>query len=103
MLREVRAFVALVSNRPSRAGACAESRMTKTSSTTLTALMCGAVTAQLVAGKATRDALFLMLLGVGALPMMLVATAGVSIVLVIAHGRAANYFAPVPWFRRSLS
>ena len=41
-----------------------------------------AVTAQFIGGKATRDALFLTSLGAAALPMMLIATSGFSILLV---------------------
>lgn len=48
-----------------------------------TAMACAAaVTAQFVVGKAVRDALFLEQLGIAALPMMIVATAVVSIALV---------------------
>lgn len=47
------------------------------------AMACAAaVTAQFVVGKAVRDALFLEQVGIGALPMMIVATAVVSIALV---------------------
>lgn len=53
-----------------------------------------AVTAQLVSGKATRDALFLTSLDFTALPMMLVATAVFSILLVAAHGRVTRRINP---------
>ena len=48
-----------------------------------TAMVCAAaVGAQFVAGKAARDALFLANLNVTALPAMVVATAGFSILLI---------------------
>ena len=51
------------------------------------AMLCAAaVTAQLVGGKATRDALFLSALNVTALPTMLIATSICSIVAVAAYG-----------------
>jgi hypothetical protein len=68
--------------------------MTRRSSFVLTALTCAGVTAQLVGGKATRDALFLMSLGVSALPLMLMATALVSVLLVFAHSLVAQRVAP---------
>jgi AAA family ATP:ADP antiporter len=49
-----------------------------------------ALTAQLVSGKATRDALFLTSLDFTALPVMLMTSAVLSILLVIAHGRATR-------------
>src|SRR5947208_789354 len=50
------------------------------------AMWCAAaVTAQFVAGKATRDALFLTAMSVTALPTMVIATAACSLVLVAAH------------------
>jgi AAA family ATP:ADP antiporter len=53
-------------------------------SAVLTAMMCaGLVSAQFVAGKATRDALFLAHLDVTSLPAMIIATAGASILLVV--------------------
>jgi hypothetical protein len=53
-----------------------------------TAMVCAAaVTAQFVVGKAVRDALFLEQVGIAALPMMIVATAIVSIVVVAASSR----------------
>ena len=57
-------------------------------------LCAAAVTAQFVAGKATRDALFLTSHDIGALPVMLMATALVSIVLVSLHARAGRLLAP---------
>jgi AAA family ATP:ADP antiporter len=53
-----------------------------------------AVTAQLVGGKATRDALFLTSLDFTALPMMLIATSIFSILLVAAHARATRKISP---------
>jgi hypothetical protein len=47
-----------------------------------------------VAAKATRDALFLTSLDITALPTMLMATAGCSILLVVAHARVAQRVAP---------
>src|SRR5437870_2913863 len=53
-------------------------------SAVLTAMMCaGIVSAQFVAGKATRDALFLASLDVTSLPAMIIATAVASILLVL--------------------
>ncbi|HEX5108823.1 MAG TPA: Npt1/Npt2 family nucleotide transporter, partial [Vicinamibacterales bacterium] len=68
--------------------------MTPKSATIASALTCAGVTAQLVGGKATRDALFLMSLGVGALPLMLMTTAAVSVLLVYAHSWVAQRVAP---------
>jgi hypothetical protein len=59
------------------------------------AMLCAAaVTAQFVAGKAARDALFLTSLHVTDLPTMLMVTSIVSILLVIAYGRIAGRIAP---------
>src|ERR1051325_4188734 len=56
--------------------------MQSRSRSTLIAMGCAAaVTAQFIGGKATRDALFLTSLGAAALPMMLIATSGFSILL----------------------
>src|SRR4051812_18234783 len=56
-----------------------------------TAAFCAAaVTAQLVAGKATRDALFLTSLSYTALPTMLMVTAVCSMVLVAGYGRGTT-------------
>jgi len=52
------------------------------------------VTAQFVAAKATRDALFLTALHVSALPMMLVATAACSILFTTAYARVSRSIAP---------
>jgi hypothetical protein len=61
----------------------------------VTAMLCAAtVTAQLVAGKATRDALFLTSLDFTALPMMLIATSAFSILLVALNARGARRIAP---------
>jgi hypothetical protein len=60
-----------------------------------TAMVCaGVVSAQFIAGKATRDALFLANLDVTALPAMVVATAGLSILLVIASSRCLRRMSP---------
>jgi hypothetical protein len=53
-----------------------------------------ALTAQLVSGKATRDAIFLTSLDFTALPVMLMMSAVVSILLVIAYGRATRGLHP---------
>src|SRR5262245_62715962 len=61
----------------------------------LTAMICsGAVSAQFIAGKATRDALYLAHLDVTTLPLMVVTTAIVSILLVIGGSRSLRTFAP---------
>jgi hypothetical protein len=58
-------------------------------------MMCAAaVTAQLVGGKATRDALFFTAFDAAALPAMLTATAVWSILLVALHARVARHTAP---------
>ena len=69
--------------------------MKPTSRSLLAAMLCAAaVTGQFVAGKATRDALFLTTLSVGALPTMLMAAALCSILLVAAHARWSSRIAP---------
>lgn len=61
----------------------------------LTAMICsGAVTAQFIAGKATRDALYLAHLPVTTLPAIVVATAVLSILLVIVSSRALRAITP---------
>jgi hypothetical protein len=61
----------------------------------LTAMLCaGAVGAQFIGGKATRDALFLAHLDVTALPTMVMATAAVSILLVVVSSRCLRTLAP---------
>jgi hypothetical protein len=61
----------------------------------MTAMVCaGAVTAQFVGGKATRDALFLASLDYTALPTMVMATSIVSILLVAANSRASRRIQP---------
>ena len=61
----------------------------------MTAMVCaGAVTAQFVGGKATRDALFLASLNYTALPTMVIATSVFSIVLVGLNSRAARSISP---------
>jgi ATP:ADP antiporter, AAA family len=58
-------------------------------------MLCAAVvTGQFVAGKATRDALFLTSLSFHALPMMLIAASACSILLVALHARIAAKIAP---------
>ena len=60
-----------------------------------TAMICaGAVSAQFIAGKATRDALFLANLDVTALPAMVVATAVFSIFLVAVSSRLLRRVSP---------
>ncbi len=54
----------------------------------------GAVGAQFIAGKATRDALYLAHLDVTTLPVMVIATAVVSILLIIASSRSLRTIAP---------
>jgi ATP:ADP antiporter, AAA family len=64
-------------------------------SSVLTAMICsGAVSAQFIASKATRDALYLAHLDVTTLPLMVIATAAVSILLVIASSRSLRAIAP---------
>ena len=61
----------------------------------LTAMVCaGGVSAQFIAGKATRDALFLASLDVTMLPAMVVATAALSILLVALSSRALRRVDP---------
>src|SRR5688572_32824172 len=60
-----------------------------------TAMLCAAaVTAQFIAGKATRDALYLANLDVTSLPAMVIATAVVSIGLVAVSSKALRQVAP---------
>src|SRR5688572_23155425 len=67
---------------PSRAGPMALFKA-QSQASIATAMVCaGAVSAQFIAGKATRDALFLANLDVTSLPTMVVATAAFSILLV---------------------
>jgi hypothetical protein len=71
------------------------------SSAVLTAIVCaGVVTAQFVAGKAARDALFLGELDVTALPAMVIATSIFSIALVVVNAKGVSRLSParfVPW------
>jgi len=61
----------------------------------LTAMLCSAaVSAQFIAGKATRDALYLAHLDVTTLPAMVIVTAVVSILLVIASSRSLRSITP---------
>src|SRR3979490_779429 len=60
-----------------------------------TAMVCsGVVTAQFIAGKATRDALYLANLDVTTLPAMVVATSAVSILLVVASSKTLRRLTP---------
>ena len=69
--------------------------MTPTSRAMTVAMMCAAaVTAQLVGGKATRDALFFTAFDAAALPAMLTATAVCSIALVALHAQMARRIEP---------
>src|SRR4030095_8356034 len=64
-------------------------------STLTTAMVCsGAVSAQFIAGKATRDALYLANLDVTTLPAMVIATAAFSILLVFASSRGLRKTSP---------
>ena len=64
-------------------------------SSIIIAMVCaGAVSAQFVAGKATRDALFLAYLDVTALPTMVIATSAFSILLVVASSRGLQSISP---------
>src|SRR5580765_7653845 len=67
---------------------------TTSRSMTVTMVCAASVTASLVSGKATRDALFLTSLNFTALPAMLMATSVVSILLVAAHTRATRRISP---------
>lgn len=61
----------------------------------ITAMFCAAaVTAQFIAGKATRDALYLASLDVTSLPAMVIATAVVSMCLVVATSKGLQYVSP---------
>lgn len=61
----------------------------------VTAMFCSAaLTAQLVGGKAARDALFLAQMSVTSLPSMVIATSIVSIVLVIASSKIISQTSP---------
>ena len=70
-------------------------------SAVLTAIVCaGVVTAQFVAGKAARDALFLGQLDVTALPAMVIAASIFSIALVAVNAKGVSRLSParfVPW------
>jgi hypothetical protein len=69
--------------------------MKPTSRSILLAMLCaGTVTAEFVAGKATREALFLTSLSFHALPAMLIAASLCSILVVAAHARWATRLAP---------
>ncbi len=71
------------------------SEMTRPPRPIMSAMLCAAaVTAQYVAAKATRDALFLTSVGFDALPAMLIATSVCSILLVAVHARLAPSVKP---------
>lgn len=58
----------------------------------MSAMVCsGVVTAQFIAGKATRDALYLAQLDVTTLPTMIIATSAVSILLVVASSKGLRH------------
>jgi hypothetical protein len=57
-------------------------------------LCAGILTAQLVAGTTTRDALYFASLSVSSLPQILLATAAFSILIVVVTGRAFRQLAP---------
>ena len=57
----------------------------------------GTVTAQFIAGKATRDALYLANLDVTSLPAMVIATAVLSMGLVLVSARGLRALSPVPF------
>jgi hypothetical protein len=61
------------------------------------------IAAQFVAGKATRDALFLTSLHFTALPAMLVGAAAVSLLMLAVHARAARTDAPARLMRGTLA
>ena len=64
-----------------------------------TAMLCaGTVTAQFIAGKATRDALYLANLDVTSLPAMVIATAVLSMGLVLVSARGLRAFSPATFF-----
>jgi hypothetical protein len=64
-------------------------------SAVLTAMICaGAVSAQFIAGKATRDALYLSALSITTLPLMVIATAAVSLVLVVLSSKTLRRASP---------
>jgi hypothetical protein len=68
---------------------------TDSGSAVLTAMICaGAVSAQFIAGKATRDALYLGALAITTLPLMVIATAAFSIVLVMLSSRTLRRASP---------
>ena len=64
----------------------------------MAAMFCAAaVTAQFVAGKATRDALFLTSHDVTTLPTMLIVSAIASLAIVALHARGGRRFGPAVW------
>ena len=71
------------------------SSQSRPDSAIVTAMICsGAVSAQFIAGKATRDALYLANLDVTTLPTMVIGTAALSILLVFASSRGLQKVAP---------
>src|ERR1700712_4716969 len=72
-----------------------ESAQRSASRAITTAMLCSAaVTAQFVAGKATRDALYLANLDVTTLPVMVMVTSAVSIALVVFSSKALARISP---------
>jgi hypothetical protein len=68
---------------------------TRSDPAVLIAMLCsGSVSAQFIAGKATRDALYLANLDVTTLPVMVIATAALSILLVMASSRGLQKVPP---------
>ena len=71
------------------------STQTRSDPAVMIAMICsGAVSAQFIAGKATRDALYLANLDVTTLPSIVIGTAVLSILLVIASSRGLQKVAP---------
>ena len=71
------------------------SSSTRSDPAVIIAMICsGAVSAQFIAGKATRDALYLANLDVTTLPSIVIGTAALSILLVFASSRGLQKVAP---------
>ena len=76
----------------------------ESSSAVLTATICAAVvTAQFVAGKAARDALFLAQIDVTSLPLMVIATAMFSIALVAVNAKGVSRLSPARFVPRAFT
>ena len=76
----------------------------ESSSAVLTATICAAVvTAQFVAGKAARDALFLAEIDVTSLPLMVIATAMFSIALVAVNAKGVSRLSPARFVPRAFT